>query len=233
MTNHTDWTDQLSDYLDDELDAADRTALEAHLASCADCSSVLNDLRRVVLTAQSAPSREPSADLWSGISAQIAASSSAEHRVVEITRRRVSFTLGQLAAAAVLLIAVSGWLTFRFLAPHAPANQVADSAPAVNDELFDRLPVSDLAAARMDDAAYDAAVADLKETLEENRAQLDPATVKTVEEDLQIIDQALDEARAALAKDPANDYLTEHLVDTRRRKLNLLRQATVLSTGLD
>jgi len=133
----------------------------------------------------------------------------------------------------VLLIAVSGWFTFRFTAAREVVDQAADRDPNVSDAAFDRVPVSDLAAARMDDAGYDAAVAEMKQTLDDNRARLDPATVKVVEEDLQIIDQAVDEARRALASDPANDYLTEHLVETRRRKLDLLRHATVLSAGLN
>jgi hypothetical protein len=142
-------------------------------------------------------------------------------------------TVWQLAAAAVLLIAVSGGMAVRFLAPSPVDNASVAGGAETADGGFDRLPVSDLAAARMDDPAYDAAIADLKATLEDNRGALDPATVKVVEDDLLIIDQALDEARRALAREPANDYLTEHLVETRRRKLDLLRHAAVLSSGLD
>jgi anti-sigma factor RsiW len=228
MSTHTDWIDQLSDYLDGELEPAAHDAVETHLASCADCTKVLNELRSVVNAAQSLPAREPSANLWEGISAGITRTPA--QRIAIISRRRFSFTVSQLAAAAVLLIAVSGWIALRVL----PAgNELADSRIETTDDAYDRLPVSDLAAARFDDPGYDAAVADLKATLEESRAALDPATVQVVEDDLLIIDQALDEARRALARDPANDYLTEHLVETKRRKLDLLRYAAVLSAGLD
>ena len=36
MTMHEEWTDQLSDYLDGELSADERAAVEAHLRGCAD-----------------------------------------------------------------------------------------------------------------------------------------------------------------------------------------------------
>jgi len=228
MSGHPEWIEQLSDYLDGELGGAEHDAVERHLAACPGCTAALNDLRSVVLRAQALPPHEPSADLWDGIAAGI--TPTASQRIATISRRRFSFTFGQLAAAAVLLIAVSGWIAVRFLS--APAGRV-ENRTETTDDTFDRLPVSNLAAARFDDPGYDAAVNDLEATLEENRAALDPATVKLVEDDLLIIDQALDEARQALVRDPANDYLAEHLVDTKRRKFDLLRHAAALSAGLD
>ena len=82
----------------------------------------------------------------------------------------------------------------------------------------------------MADAQYDAAVVDLEKALKAGRGQLDASTVAVVEHNLQIIDQAINQAREALASDPANSYLSSHLVEARRRKLGLLRRATALAT---
>ena len=60
------------------------------------------------------------------------------------------------------------------------------------------------------------------------RGQLDASTIAIVEHNLQIIDQAISQAREALVGDPANSYLSSHLVEARRRKLDLLRRATAL-----
>ena len=79
------------------------------------------------------------------------------------------------------------------------------------------------------DAQYDAAVADLEKALKNGRGRLDKATIEIVEHNLQIIDQAIAQARDALAVDPANAYLSGHLVETRRRKLDLLRRAAALA----
>jgi len=232
MTGHLEWIEQLSEYLDGELEPAAHAAVDAHLASCPDCAQVLNELRSVVLTAQSLPPREPSADLWPDISSAIP-SNAPSQRIATIGRRRFSIAVWQFAAAAVVLIAVSGWMAVRFLSPAPAADNVTAGASDAVDSGIDRHPVSDLTAARLDDPAYDEAIADLKATLDDKRTALDPATVTVVEDDLRIIDQALDEARRALARDPANDYLTKHLVETQQRKLDLLRQAAVLTTGLD
>ena len=80
------------------------------------------------------------------------------------------------------------------------------------------------------DAQYDAAVTDLEAALRKGRGRLDATTIAIVEQNLQIIDQAIAQAREALAADPANSYLSGHLVDARRRKLDLLRHAASLTS---
>ena len=100
MSGHPEWIEQLSDYLDGELDTAAHAAVEAHLASCSDCAQILNELRSVVLTAQSMPLREPASDLWSGISAAIP-SNAPSQRIATISRRRFSMAVWQLAAAEI------------------------------------------------------------------------------------------------------------------------------------
>ena len=80
------------------------------------------------------------------------------------------------------------------------------------------------------DAEYDSAVADLQRALRNGRGHLDPATIAIVEQNLKIIDRAIDQARQAVIDDPGNSYLTSHLVETRRKKLDLLRRAAALAS---
>jgi len=80
------------------------------------------------------------------------------------------------------------------------------------------------------DAQYDAAVADLEKALKAGRGQLDKSTIAVVEHNLQIIDQAIAQARDARGRpNPANTYLSGHLVEARRRKVDLLRRAAALT----
>ncbi|HEX2095227.1 MAG TPA: zf-HC2 domain-containing protein [Longimicrobiaceae bacterium] len=81
------------------------------------------------------------------------------------------------------------------------------------------------------DPTYDVAVADLERILDEGRDRLDPATVQTLEESLRTIDGAIEDARRALAADPANTELNTYLAGTRERKLELLRQASKIVTA--
>jgi hypothetical protein len=85
-----------------------------------------------------------------------------------------------------------------------------------------------VAVARLD---YDDAVAQLQGIIEERRAELDSVTVRVIEENLAAIDRAIDEARDALAADPANGYLSQHLAATMRRKVDLLRRAATTASA--
>ena len=255
MTVHEEWTDQLSDYLDGELSSDERDAVEAHLRICAACAAVLSDLKRVVARAASVEACPPHADLWSGIAGRIE-SASAAGRVMPFARRdagRFAFTLPQLAAAAALLMAVSGGIAWQVAARmgrpeglrYANAPTAADGSssvaaagsPNVAQPLGAAVQEGNGAAdfarvekVSMADAQYDAAAADLEKALKAGRGRLDASTVAIVEHNLQIIDQAISQAREALAGDPANSYLSGHLVEARRRKLDLLRRATALAT---
>jgi tetratricopeptide (TPR) repeat protein len=231
MKMHTEWTDKLSDYLDDELEAAERAAVDAHLRECADCTAVLNDLRRVIARAQAAAAatRPPQTDLWPGVAGRV-------ERIHQ--PRRVSLTITQLAAAAVLVAAVSGGLVWQFGGAKGLRNQtsapgeVAQAFPGGRSAEPDRVAGADnvaIVGVSLADDQYDAAVADLERALNQGRGKLDRATIAVVEQNLQTIDQAIAQAREALASDPANSYLSGHLVEARRRKLDLLRRATALT----
>jgi anti-sigma factor RsiW len=241
---HEEWTDRLSDYLDGELPADECEAIEAHLKACASCAAVLNDLKRVVARAGAVDARPPQADLWGGIAGRIEAPASAAGRVTPFARRdarRFAFTLPQLAAAAAVLMAVSGGIAWQAAerlgasdAPataHAPGPDVApDLVPAAGTGAADFARVENIS---MADAQYDAAVADLEQALKAGHGRLDASTIAIVEHNLQIIDQAINQAREALVGDPANSYLSSHLVEARRRKLDLLRRATALAAETD
>jgi anti-sigma factor RsiW len=219
------WMDRLSEYLDGELPSRDRVALEAHLATCAECAAVLDDLRRVVGHAHQLEERGPRRDLWPGIAGRIGATAAATTGIVELARRgrtrRWSFSLPQLAAAAVLLMTLSGgsvWLLRSpaiSRSPQATAPLPAATTPAIT-------------ARATASQSYAAAVADLERVLATGRGQLDTTTVRVIEQNLAAIDHAIAEAQRALDADPANLYLNTHLAETMRRKLDLLRQAATL-----
>ena len=247
---HEEWTDQLSDYLDGELSADEQNAVEAHLRGCTACGAVLNDLKRVVAQAGSIAARPPKTDLWAGIAGRIETSGSPARVVSFAPRaaRRFVFTLPQLAAAAALLIAVSGGIAWEIAAQvgrpegrrYDSATPAADASTAIAQPFRaaggDGTGVEDFARVEhvsMADAQYDAAVADLEKALKAGRGRLDASTIAIVEHNLQIIDQAINQAREALVGDPANSYLSSHLVEARRRKLDLLRRATALATETD
>lgn len=220
------WTDRLSEYVDEELAPAERRELDAHLATCDECRTTLSDLRQVVNRARSITDATPSADLWPGIAARLTSEPRRAGLLRQVVSRtgagwRVTLSIPQLAAAAVLLIAVSGAVVWLVQARHSPDELAQEDSS--RPEAGPGVTMADFA-----DAPYDAAVADLQRVLKEGRERLDTATVAILEHNLAVIDQAIRDARAALAQDPSDLYLNSHLVAARQRKLELLRQASAL-----
>jgi hypothetical protein len=222
------WTDKLSEYLDGELNKVERDALEKHLEGCAECSAVLEELRVVTLRAESLDDRPPARDLWSGIAERIGSSTTTEVRAIESagsrkwwSGRRITLGVPQLAAAAVALVVLSGTVVGAFVGLRQgdrPAT-VAVTEPGIT--------VTNIA--NFGGAKYDSAVAELEQALSANKGQLDSATVKVIKQNLAIIDRAIDQARQALAADPASPYLSNHLAGALRQKVELLRRVTGLS----
>ena len=250
MTDPTRHLDaELSAYLDDGLDAAAREAVEGHVRDCADCAALLDELRAVAAGARALEDHPPEADLWPGIARRIGALPAAVVPLAPRARafsRRLSLTLPQLAAAAVIVALVSGgtvWWALRRPSPAgpggAPGGPGTTSVPALNAGTVAQ--GSDTGATESEDISstdidastaafeirrYDQAVADLERVLAQNRSRLDPETIRTVEANLRVIDGAIEQARRALTADPANPYLSGHLAEQMKRKVRVLQRAT-------
>jgi tetratricopeptide (TPR) repeat protein len=234
MNDRTDiWRARLSEYLDGELASPERAALEEHLEECGDCRALLDDLRRVITQASRLVDSPPSEDLWAGIAERIHAEKPAgidrgastvtdRHRSREASRK-LSFSMPQLAAAAVLLVTVSSGVAWQLAGGFSSRQEeVAGPAPtAVASEL--------LRVARVANLDYESAIAQLETALDAGRQSLDTATVRKVAERLALIDRAIEEARQALAADPSNAYLNHYLAGTMRRKLDLMRRTAALT----
>ncbi|MGE5177095.1 MAG: zf-HC2 domain-containing protein [Hyphomicrobiales bacterium] len=239
------WTDLLSDYVDDELDAASRGDLETHLRGCPDCAAVVADLRHIVARARALPGVEPDADLWGGIEARLRPPSIAAARPPRgWAARHVTFSLPQLAAACLAVAVLSGaavWYarTSGLRQGAAIAESSPSPAPAVTDLAPAGEPLSSALSGTSSSALPAGAtsgpagegVEELRRILASGRENLDPGTVRTLEESLTIIDIAIQQARRALDADPHNPYVRAHLDETMRQRTELLNRATMLASA--
>ena len=250
MSDH--FTEQLSPYLDGELDDLRRARLEAHLAGCADCTAVLADLRAIVAAAPQYPGREPARDLWAQIEAGLETEGRKDGKTEgdDILSFRPSvrpsvrrFSLPQLLAASIAMAVVGAggaWLALRGGVASSPAPTAAVVVPSLPPQAApsadtvtarpsalppSRLSARSVSVTDLSDAGYDRAVRDLERVLEGGRSRLDSTTVATIEQSLHKIDAAIAEARAAIQRDPANEYLRRQIAANMRRKVDLLRVA--------
>jgi hypothetical protein len=68
----------------------------------------------------------------------------------------------------------------------------------------------------------------LQRIVSDRRTQLDSSTVAIIERNLTIIDAAIAQSKAALAKDPASQLLSDQLTRALDKKVELLRTAAML-----
>lgn len=228
----TDWMQRLSDYLDGELSGDERHRLEAALEGDAELRRVVDELRAVKEAAACLGHEEPHTDLWPGIEARVRAEGGAREgvEVVDLgatrARRRVSFTIPQLAAAAVGLLLVGSVSVWLAIGPGGAGTTPEIAGGTSPDVGFVSLPP-----AEGPELTYELAIRDLEEKLQLGRGQLEPQTVEAVERSLATIDRAIARAQEALEADPASVYLNRHLADARARKLRVLQQAALMASS--
>lgn len=229
--SHPEWTERLSEYLNGDLGRADALAMEAHLAECVACRTVLAELEEIVRAAEALGPVQPERDLWPGIAAALApAPGQARGADViafpggERARRRVGlfFTVPQMAAAAVALVAISAAATAWAGAGVAGRGDV----PPMAAEGASTARVADVAQPPEELARE---MQGLEAVFAEARDRLDPNTVRILEKNLGVIQRAIDESVRALAVDPANAFLRDHLERAYREKADFLREVNTIA----
>ena len=212
---------QLNDYVDDALDPSERARCDAHLAQCSACRQDVAALRSVVADVHALPAGvAPRRDLLGGIHAAIDAE---QVKPIGSWRTRTLWSMRiPLAAAAIVLIVATAVVT-RFF-ERGPARQVVASQPNGSSVLVSQ-EISSL------QSKYEPAIAELQQLVQTQRANLSPATIRVLEENLLVIDRAIRESEEALRDDPTNEMVNQMLWSAYEKKLELLRRATsVVST---
>jgi anti-sigma factor RsiW len=213
------WTDRLSEYVDGELDTVTRQALEAHLATCAECRATRAALERVVARARRVSYRDPARDLWGQIEHTIAAQRSRR-------RRFVTVPVSRLVAAAAVVAVIAGGFAWTIA-----SRRVASSAAIAARDSVTPLVMSAGGGPALAAASYRVATADLERAFQAGRGTLRPETTRIIEENLRTIDRAIAQADSALRRDPGSTYLNQYLAATMQRKLKLLRRAVEITSA--
>jgi anti-sigma factor RsiW len=78
------------------------------------------------------------------------------------------------------------------------------------------------------DAVYGREIEMLQNIVKQRKTQLDSSTVAVIQKNLEIIDAAIEQSRAALARDPASRMLSQQLTHALDKKVELLRTAAML-----
>ena len=217
--------DALAARVDEAPDTLDR-GLDAHLAGCEACRSLLADLREIRALAATLEPLEPPARVWRGVERRVAAGGwtlrGAVRRLFAAPGRtprgaggwRLRWSLGDatLAGAAVVIVLGVVFDGTRDRLPRTPAGgagATADGDPGAPER------------------QYAAAIRDLEQV--SNAGVPIPAAARAaLTRNLVLVDRAIAESRSAVAAAPDNEVARGHLRAGLARKLRLLRTGAAL-----
>ena len=221
MTICQDVEAQLSQLVDGHLpDAAAQATVRAHLEQCASCRGVLQDLERLRRTSRALGPVTPPDHLWLEVAGQLRLGDELKpaeqpHRAMPVPRGPLVQWIG---LAAALLVATIGAYYF-YRPPSSPATvQSNAAAPGTVEAVAEELNLAT--------SHYEKAIAQLEAMTKSDGGTLDPAVAKTLQQNIQTIDQAITESRTALTQDPGSEPARESLFEALRRKMVVL-QTTV------
>jgi hypothetical protein len=202
--------DRLDDYVDGALSEREFQEVELHLHGCAECRKQERALRAILAQAEALPEgMEPPRDLWPGIAARLGRRSILARFPSGVTRPGM---WASLAAAAAVILAVGVMLRQGGSAgpgtvPTGTKVPVASTEPNLDPA----------------EQEYQRATSELMAALSKQKEGLAPETQKAVDDNLKVIDTALNDLRAAIKKDPSNQKLNKMLVATHQKKVDMLR----------
>ena len=216
----------INDYVDNALPASERAEMERHLATCAACRALVDDLREIARAAKTLEPLEPPARVWPRIATSIG----------ELQPPAVAPNSSYwkwLAAAAVLVLATIIGMRFNPLSkrPTPQARQSASdtsgrtTAAAPNGGDTARTVETEL---RQAEEHYDKAITGLEQIANANQSAFDPGTAATLHKNLAVIDQAISESRAAVHAQPNSEPAQQSLLENFRTKIAVLQDTVAL-----
>jgi hypothetical protein len=220
-----DYRDAIAEFVDGSLDAAGRRALERHVEGCVDCRALVGDLKSIQAAAFTLQRHDPPAKAWEAIRARIAAEPvhAARGRVLAWPRTPTAWGLW-LAAAAALIVATTAGI-YPLLDDRRHQDAAAITAPAADNTDAIASIQAEFEAA---EEHYDKAIRGLEQIAKTDSGDLDPQVAAVLQKNLQVIDRAIGESRAALKSQPASSDAQDSLFDAMKTKVAVLQQTVEL-----
>lgn len=207
----------LSEYIDDGLATQESKQVAEHLEICQSCQATKLDLENLSQAARSLPLHTPGPVLWTRIRAEAEAEflgafgkRGDEVKKTSWSDRKFSFTLPQLAGAAVMFMAVliSGGYLAREYTAEKPAISARDAAASIlAPELEETL--------RSQVSAFN-----------QRKVNWDPNVRADFEHHLQEIDESIQSCRYSLAQNPNDQTQREMVRVLVDEKIRLLKDSS-------
>ena len=235
---HATYRESIHELIDGTIGAIRRAELERHLEDCAECRSFLADMKALRQAAGSLDSLEPPDGVWLQIAGRLRQEGRVQAPPAPAPSRAPRFAMLAIAASLVLAVGVAiGLLVTQYRTSSRPGSTVATSAPPTAPAATpDAVDVESVEAEfRLAEQHYQNAIAKLEQAARLDQAAsgrgenaLDPETAAMLQKNLQVIDQAIAESRAALRSEPLSASARDSLFDALKRKVALLQDTIAL-----
>jgi anti-sigma factor RsiW len=228
MMTCQDFSDAIAEFVDGSLDPAAQRDLERHVEGCPACRALVADLKSIQAAAFTLDRVELPPHLLPALHARLAEEPAPTRgRLVAFPASRAARIAWLSAAAALMAITTAGILSLtRPEVPHAD-DPVASATPAPTTDP-DAAVASVQAELQLATEHYERAIQQLEQIARSDDGALDPQVAAVFQRNLQVIDQAIGESRAALQTQPASADVQESLFDAMKSKVALLQQTVEL-----
>ena len=227
---HERYAQDLQDHVDGTLGAIRSAELQQHLDQCAACRAVLADLQRIHDLAATLDQPAPPDGVWLQVVGRLRQEGRVQAPPPVQTAPRSRMAL--LAIAAGLLITVGASLTV--LLPMFGGNPETEQATTQprpqptesGDGGADVQTIEDHF--RIAEQHMQTGITKLEEAAKAQESEIDAQTASMLRKNLELIDQAIAESRAALKAEPQSTIARDSLFNALRRKVTLLQETVAL-----
>jgi anti-sigma factor RsiW len=222
--------DAIQEMVDGTLGPIRRSELQIHLDQCDDCRALLQDMERIRDLAASLDRVAPPDRVWLQVAGRLRQEGRLSPPAAIRQPARHHYALVAIAAALVLAVGASLIVLLPAVRgsrqPSAPATAAqrtpgnAEPAAAVQGDIE--------AEFRAAEQHYQAAITKLEEAAKSDQSSIDPQTAAMLQKNLQVIDQAIAESRAAFRSEPTSTPARTSLFEALKRKVSLLQDTIAL-----
>jgi anti-sigma factor RsiW len=206
---------RISEYIDGELNAAQKVSLEEHCAQCADCQKLMKDFQKITNRAKELDPHSPPENIWAKIQEKIP---SQEQEVWTLPPQKQRWfrspRLSYVLSAALLLVVVVG-LVFIY-GPRFWSGQAVVPEPGSQQYTLAKLEEAE--------QHYQLAIKALSEAAAVQKDQLDPQVAEVFRTNLAIIDQSIASCRQAVLSNPDDIEPRKYLLAAYKEKTDLINE---------
>ena len=220
------YSEAIAEFVDGNLDPAKQRDLQRHVEGCPGCRALIADLKSIQAAAFTLERVELPPHILPSLRARLAEEPlpASRGRLIAFPQSRAAMGAWLSAAAALLVVTTAGIWSLTQPADRHRDDASAQVAPADPGDVVASVQ-AELEAAEQH---YDKAIQGLEQIARSESSALDPQVAGVLQKNLQVIDQAIGESRAALQSQPSSADAQESLFGAMRSKLALLQQTVEL-----